>query len=236
MLPRCFHRRRLHHHEVDQSGGPISPPRSSRTIRLVAPDGRVQVYRRPVAASELMKEFPLHLVCHSESFLIGQKVPALSAEEQLQPGQSYFLLPTHFFHSVLSFVTVASSLVAMVTAPPAAAAERRKSFVRPFDIRKTEKGMLQIRISEEVLIGNDDEEEEEVMKEESRRGSSCCKSLWRVCSSEELEKDYKQLVLLGRRRERNSSLETITEHTRTSKRRRWLLFRRNKTKKRELLL
>ncbi|KAJ1685616.1 hypothetical protein LUZ63_017006 [Rhynchospora breviuscula] len=167
MVPWCFH----------MVNGSDSDANMTRTapIRLVGSDGRVKVYHRPVSAAELMKEHPSHLICRSDSFFIGQKVPALSAGERLQPGQSYFILPSQFFHSVLSFVTLASSLLLS----NASNNGKKMAALRPFDIQKTAAGALQIRVCDEFLIDKVKEEEVEI------RG--------RVCSTAELEKEYKEL-------------------------------------------
>lgn len=169
MLPWCFHM-------VTGQDPHHANSTRSEPIRLVGSDGRVIVYHRPVSAAELMKEHPCHLICRSDSFFIGQKVPALSAGERLQPGQSYFILPTQFFHSVLSFVSLASSLLVSNTAQNNG---KKMPALRPFNIQKTAAGALQIRVCDEFLIDKVKEEEAE------RRG--------RVCSSAELEKEYKEL-------------------------------------------
>ncbi|XP_020591374.1 uncharacterized protein LOC110032179 [Phalaenopsis equestris] len=114
-----------------------TPPSGQSTARLIGLDGRVTVYKRRVKVGDLMKEHTCHLVCRSDSFYIGQKVPALSAAEELQLGHSYFLLPSQFFQSVLSFVTIASSL-----------AKGGGGCLRHFDIQLTDTGRLQIRIGE----------------------------------------------------------------------------------------
>jgi PADRE domain len=168
MVPWCFHM--VTGQEPDANSTARSEP-----IRLVGSDGRVVVYHRPVSAAELMKEHPCHLICRSDSFFIGQKVPALSAGERLQPGQSYFVLPSQFFHSVLSFVSLASSLLVSNTQNNG----KKMPALRPFDIQKTAAGTLQIRVCDEFLVGKVTEEELET------RG--------RVCSSAELEKEYKEL-------------------------------------------
>lgn len=168
MLPWCFHM-------VTGQDSDAAHPTRSDPIRLVGSDGQVIVYHRPVSAAELMKEHPCHLICRSDSFFIGQKVPALSAGERLQPGQSYFILPSQFFHSVLSFVSLASSLLVSNTQNNG----KKMPALRPFDIQKTPAGALQIRVCDEFLVNKVKEEEVE------RRG--------RVCSSAELEKEYKEL-------------------------------------------
>ncbi|XP_009421004.2 uncharacterized protein LOC135625839 [Musa acuminata AAA Group] len=189
MIPWCFH-------VVAGSRTSPSPAAQATGIRLIGCDGRVRVYHRPVAAAELMKEHPCHLVCRSDAFFIGQKVPPLAAGDQLQPGHSYFLLPAHFFRSVLSFVTLATSLIG----PNAGVAARKTALLRPFDIHKTASGTLQIRVSDEFL-------RERVREEEICRGSS------KVVSTEALEKEYRTLVRCRSRRWR-PKLETITESER----------------------
>ncbi|KAH0466874.1 uncharacterized protein LOC110100501 [Dendrobium catenatum] len=129
-----------------------TPPSGPSTARLIGLDGRVTVYKRRVKVADLMREHTCHLVCRSDSFFIGQKVPALSEADELQLGHSYFLLPSQFFQSVLSFVTIASSL-----------AKGGRGSLRHFDIHLTDTGKLQIRIGEE--------------EEETKRGRPVCTTL-----------------------------------------------------------
>ncbi|CAA6659681.1 unnamed protein product [Spirodela intermedia] len=65
-------------------------------VKLIRADGGVEVYHRAVSASELMSEHPRHLLCRSDAFTIGQRIPAIPEEEVLQPGEAYFLLPCTF--------------------------------------------------------------------------------------------------------------------------------------------
>ncbi|CAL9191306.1 uncharacterized protein LOC135613506 [Musa acuminata AAA Group] len=191
MIPWCFHVVGLACRPAASSRTSPTPPVQAEGVRLIGSDGRVRVYHRPVAAAELMKEHPCHLVCRSDAFFIGQKVPPLAAGDQLQPGHSYFLLPSHFFHSVLSFVTLATSLLA-----PSGAGKR--ALLRPFDIQKTASGTLQIRVADEFL------------KEESRDGTS------RLVTTEALEKEYRTLVRC-RSSQWKPKLETIRESERRSR-------------------
>ncbi|KAJ0973496.1 hypothetical protein J5N97_021455 [Dioscorea zingiberensis] len=173
LIPWCFH----------LAGAPCKDNnnhhRSAGAIRVIGSDCRIRIYDRSVSVAELMQENPLHLVCRSDSFFIGQRVPTLSPAEHLQPGHSYLLLPATFFHSNLSFANLASSLVAPL---------------RPFDIRKTDSGSLQVRVSDEFL--------ERMAREEKKE--------MRVCTSEDLEKDYRQLVRCKSKRWK-PKLETIRE-------------------------
>ncbi|KAI0513469.1 hypothetical protein KFK09_009491 [Dendrobium nobile] len=166
-----------------------APPKSS-SVKVIGLDGRVIVYNRPVKAEELMKEHACHLVCRSDSFFIGQKLSALSAAEELQMGESYFVLPSQFFQSVLSFVTIASSIAKI-------GGRGGGGSFKPFDIHKTENGKLQIRISEEVeeMIG---EEEEEIKKDGV------------LCTTTDMVKEYEKIVGSNAQRWR-PKLEMIAE-------------------------
>lgn len=177
----------------------VEPP--IRTIKLVKSDGLVKIYDRPVHVSELMMEFPKHMVCRSDSFYIGQKIPPLSENDQLQLGHKYFLLPKHFFQTVLSFVTIASF---------ASSRDSRNAFLKkaaacqPFDIQKTPSGCPRIRVSDEFLSQL---MEEGNIKEENEKGLSKFKS--KVCTTPQLQKDYTQLI--GLSRQWKPKLETIKE-------------------------
>ena len=87
--------------------------------------------------------------------------------------------------------------------------------LRSFDIRKTEKGVLQVRVRDEMIVDKSElaESEEE----------STSKRQLRICGSEELEKEYKQIVGC-RLRQWKPRLETITETTSSERRRRSVLL------------
>ncbi|KAG0495629.1 hypothetical protein HPP92_000320 [Vanilla planifolia] len=148
MIPWCLHVSIPPEHV---SGGETVP---SPSVRLILSDGRVRVFRRAVGAEELMAAHPLHLICRSDSFFIGQKVPPLAAGDVLLPGQSYFLLPAPFFASVLSFVSLASSF-------SSCGGPSKLLLLRPFEIQKTAAGRLQLRVSEEFVDGLREELEKE---------------------------------------------------------------------------
>lgn len=196
-IPWCFHV--MGNHIACIHVPPPEPP--IRTIKIIHSNGHVEIYDRPITASKLMVEFPKHLVCHSDSFFIGQKIPALSENDELKLGHKYFLLPTHFFHSVLSFVTIAS-----FASSDRAAFLKKAASCRPFDIHKTPSGTLQIRVSDEFiskLVG-----EGRIAGEEEEKPKG------RVCTTPELEKDYTRLV---GSKEWKPKLETIKEKEKRKK-------------------
>ncbi|KAG6426669.1 hypothetical protein SASPL_110896 [Salvia splendens] len=179
-IPRCFHR------DYDAKT-PHRRSRSAAVIRLVKSDGMVAIYDTPVTASELMEEFPKHMVCRSDCFYIGQVTPALSHHDRLLPGHNYFLLPANFFQSALSFATFLRCRTAAAGPPP-------------FELEKTAAGGLRVKVTEEMIVQRQKEMEAEA--EVARR-------IVRVCTTPQLRKDYEMLV--GRRLQWKPKLDSISE-------------------------
>ncbi|KAI3989444.1 hypothetical protein MKX01_032546 [Papaver californicum] len=222
--------------QPQQQGGGGGGNTSTTKIKVIKSDGLVKIYHKPISASDLMTEFPKHLICHSDSFYIGQKIQALSEKEKLQLGQTYFLLPQHLFQSVLSFVTIASfataskssSQVSPLTSTPSSilssnslltAKVRKNADVlnkvrscQPFDIRKTTSGSLQIRVSDEFISklmespSSVKEDDEDEDEDENRVKQ-------RICNIPQLQKDYSQLV---GSKQWKPKLETISESSSSS--------------------
>ncbi|XVF14640.1 hypothetical protein REPUB_Repub09cG0078600 [Reevesia pubescens] len=179
-------------------------PEPPRIIKLInSDDGLVKIYDRPIHVSQLMREFPKHMVCRSDSFYIGQKIPALSKDDQLQLGHNYFLLPKRFFQSVLSFVIIAS--FANARSPQSNSQESRNAVLKkaascqPFHIQKSSSGCLRIRVSDEFIWQ---------LMEEGRMKDDIEESWSRICTTPQLQKQYVQLV--GSRHWK-PKLETIKE-------------------------
>lgn len=232
MIPWCFQLMGNHISCVQLQPEPSPPPPSSAaaadddagTVKLILSDGLVKTYHQPVLASELMVQFPKHLVCRSDSFYIGQKIPALSEHDFLQLGHKYFLLPQQFFQSVLTFVTIASFVASQKPQDPSPVPRDvnscRNAFLRkaagcqPFDIQRTPSGCLRIRVSDE-FISQLMEEGRRVEKEASNESGGEQKPIRRVCTTPQLERDYSQLVGSSRRWE--PKLETIRESDKKSR-------------------
>lgn len=186
-------------------------PAASKSIRVVGADGAVRVYEWPVSAAEVMTDNPCHLVCRADAaFTIGQKVPALSAADRLLPGHSYFLLPSQFFHSVLSFVSLASSLL---LAGGDAGGNGGK--VRPFRIRRSPTGALQITVCDQLLVNSD------TSSGGGGSGGGDSSSSSRVCTDEALEKEYREMVKARRERRWTPKLATIGEKCEAETRKNW---------------
>lgn len=76
---------------------------SNGAVKIVTSDGRLLIYtRQAVKAAEIMLENPGHFLCESTHLKIGQRIPGICAEEELERGQVYFLLPMEMLYSVLT--------------------------------------------------------------------------------------------------------------------------------------
>ncbi|KAI3467845.1 hypothetical protein Pfo_024508 [Paulownia fortunei] len=186
-FPRCFHRISCAHLPPEDDTKGSRRRRSNAIIKIIKCDGGVKIYDRPIKAWELMEEFPKHMVCRSDCFYIGQKTPALSHHERLQPGHNYFLLPANFFQSALSFASFLRCRSTLAGRPP-------------FEVEKTPSGSLRIKVTEEMIIQHQKEEEVE---------AEAAQKIIRVCTTPQLRKDYEQLV--GRRHHWKPKLDTIAE-------------------------
>ncbi|KAL6890237.1 hypothetical protein ACP4OV_009000 [Aristida adscensionis] len=187
---------------------PREPPeeKEQAAVRLVGCDGRVRAYRPPVTARELMQQHPRHLVCRADALLIGEKIPAVAPGEELQPGQAYFLLPAHLFRSVLSFVSLASSLLLLLSAAGGGGegGKQKKQPHRPFELHRTAAGALQIKFSDDFLVGSDDGNDDGAAAPAAKKPSV-------LRGDERLEKEYEELVGYGKSRRWAPKLETIQE-------------------------
>lgn len=196
--------------------------KDGKVIKVFKPDGEINVYKKAIKVSEVMTEELM--VCRSDSFYIGQKIPPLEQHDRLQPGHTYFLLPSHLFHSVLSFVTIASFTSSckqhqadehvVVDDSKMKAAFLKKaaaSSCSPFDIQKTPSGTLRIRVSELFIS-------QLMMDQASSKGdhlvnldtSTTTLAADLLCTTPQLHKEYKQLVV-GSRRGWKPKLEMIKE-------------------------
>ncbi|WCJ26695.1 hypothetical protein M5689_008495 [Euphorbia peplus] len=170
------------------------------TIKLIKWDGVVKIYEQPIQVSDVLMEYPKHLVCCSDSFYIGQKIPPLSLNQQLQPGHKYFLLPQHCFQIVLSFLSIASFRKSDDSLQPLL---KKAASCRAFDILKSPSGSLRIRVSDEFIS--------RLMQENEKGGEEEEEGL---CTTPQLQKDYRLLV---RSRHWKPKLETIRENKKEKK-------------------
>ncbi|GMN29775.1 hypothetical protein TIFTF001_002558 [Ficus carica] len=64
---------------------------SGKVIHAV--DGRLSEYKAPTKAKQVTSKYPNCFLGSSETMSVGTCVPRVPDEEDLQPGQIYFLLP-----------------------------------------------------------------------------------------------------------------------------------------------
>eukprot|EP01018_Ginkgo_biloba_P027364 Gb_05765 [translate_table: standard] len=76
--------------------------RNTNSGKVIAFNGRILEFQKPIKAAELMLENPQHFVCHSNALQTGHRIAALSADEELEQGNTYLLLPMDKLRSVVS--------------------------------------------------------------------------------------------------------------------------------------
>ncbi|KAI4305931.1 hypothetical protein L6164_029257 [Bauhinia variegata] len=171
-----------------------SNPSSSSTVKLIFWEGTTRSLEGNHIAGEIMFEFPDKMVCHADSFFIGHPIPALAIDDELMPGQTYFVLPIdRFACNVLS----ASWIASLGSCP-------KKSPVKfgdcPFEYLKGDNGRVLIKLSPEFII-----------KLINKESSGCPGGNNFLCSTPELQKHYEQLVR-SKGQVWSPKLETISEH------------------------
>ncbi|KAJ9141555.1 hypothetical protein P3X46_032080 [Hevea brasiliensis] len=75
---------------------------------LLLSNGSLQIYTKPVKAAELMLENPGNFLCDFSSLKVGQRIHGVSADEELERRQLYFLLPMDLLYSALTQEEMAS--------------------------------------------------------------------------------------------------------------------------------
>ncbi|KZV46504.1 hypothetical protein F511_10609 [Dorcoceras hygrometricum] len=76
---------------------------TNSVVKVLTHDGKLIIYsRRPVIAAEIMLQNPGQFLCESHHFKVGQRILGMCAEEELEGGELYFLLPMEMLYSVLT--------------------------------------------------------------------------------------------------------------------------------------
>ncbi|KAG5253959.1 hypothetical protein OIU78_018800 [Salix suchowensis] len=173
----------------------------SSSVKLIFWEGttRILTGRTKHIAGEIMFENPDMMICHADSFFIGHPVPSLAIDDELVPGQTYFVLPLdRFAFKVLS----ASSLAAFSSSPKRTPINFGES---PFQYIKGADGRVLIKVAPEFIArlvnkGGD----------QDQAGSTGPTDSF-LCSTPELKKHYEQLV--GSKEQTWSpKLDTISEY------------------------
>jgi hypothetical protein len=67
-------------------------------VKVIRPDGTIEVFKRPVMVEELMETYPGHNVCHSSAMIAALTMKsAMSGDRELEGGRLYYVLPSHKF-------------------------------------------------------------------------------------------------------------------------------------------
>ncbi|KAI3467016.1 hypothetical protein Pfo_023679 [Paulownia fortunei] len=91
--------------------------RSPKSARVILPGGEIRQFRQPVKAAELMLESPTYFVVNSKSLNIGRRFSPLLADEDLEFGNLYVMLPMRRVNSIVTAADVAVFLMAANSAP-----------------------------------------------------------------------------------------------------------------------
>ncbi|KAE8662255.1 hypothetical protein F3Y22_tig00113716pilonHSYRG00073 [Hibiscus syriacus] len=75
---------------------------SGGAVKVVFPDGSLQIHTKSVKAADLMVENPGQFVCDSSRLKVGSRVHGLTADDELERRQVYFVLPMDLLYSVLT--------------------------------------------------------------------------------------------------------------------------------------
>ncbi|KAK7300237.1 hypothetical protein RJT34_11077 [Clitoria ternatea] len=149
-------------------------------------------------AGEIMFEFPEMMVCHADSFFIGHPIPALSIDDELMPGQTYFVLPIDLFACHTLSVSSISAFGSYTNKSPV-----KFNGECPFQYLKGSNGRVLIKVMPEFITRL-------MSSTEGNNGSGPCSNSF-LCSTPELQKHYEQLVK-SKDQVWSPKLETISEH------------------------
>ncbi|GKV16705.1 hypothetical protein SLEP1_g27307 [Rubroshorea leprosula] len=76
--------------------------KSSKSIKVVLPDGEIQQLSAPTKAAELMLETPNFFLVNSRSLKIGHRFSPLSADEDLEFDNVYVMFPMKRVNSTVT--------------------------------------------------------------------------------------------------------------------------------------
>ncbi|KAI3723727.1 hypothetical protein L2E82_35484 [Cichorium intybus] len=159
-------------------------------------------------AGEIMFEFPESMICDADCFYIGHTIPALSIDDQLMPGKTYFVLPLDIFSTQ---ILTASSIAAFIAYMPRLTPADLKEC--PLEYIKGSNGRVLIKVKPGFMArhlisrgGDHDDHKGNEGKPSNATNSS-------LCSTPELKKEYEQLVR-SKDQAWSPNLQTISEANR----------------------
>ncbi|XP_058106866.1 uncharacterized protein LOC131250597 [Magnolia sinica] len=154
-------------------------PNSSSPVKLFFWDGTTKMLTGKKLAGELMFQFPDRIICHADSFYIGHPIQALSIDDRLVKGETYFILPVNpFAGQILSTTSLATLSPAPKCKLPISSCNN------PFQYIKGSNGRMMMKVSPEFMM--------RIISGGGEQGCNPSKSP--LCSTPELWKQYKLLV------------------------------------------
>ncbi|GLJ46100.1 hypothetical protein SUGI_0970970 [Cryptomeria japonica] len=190
-------------------------------IQLIHSDGSVEIVDESINAGKIMESFPQHMLCSSDSFYIGQKIPALPHNEKLKMGHMYFLLPRQSFQSVLSLVSLPTLISPIFKASSFPTVRKQGTFVKPFEIEKVAGGPRMKICAEFILMLLEEgklraQEQANFIRQKKESKSHEEEKVevgvtdGRLCNSSDLQMEY-ALLVKPRKQGWKPRLETIQE-------------------------
>lgn len=82
-----------------------------RGIKVIFPSGEIQQLQEPIKAAELMLEMPGFFVVNTRSLHIGRRFSALNADEELEFGNVYLMLPMNKLNSAVTAADMGALLL-----------------------------------------------------------------------------------------------------------------------------
>ncbi|CAM8989347.1 unnamed protein product [Rhodiola kirilowii] len=81
------------------------------TAKLILQDGQLQEFSGPVKVSQLLQKNPASFICNSDDMDFDDVVSAVGADDFLQPGQLYFVMPLNRLKRPLTAAEMAALAV-----------------------------------------------------------------------------------------------------------------------------
>ncbi|XP_027358743.1 uncharacterized protein LOC113867552 [Abrus precatorius] len=82
-----------------------------RGIKVIFPSGEIGQFQEGIKAAELMLDMPSFFVVNTRSLQIGRRFCALNADEDLEFGNVYVMLPMKKLHSAVSAADMGALLL-----------------------------------------------------------------------------------------------------------------------------
>ncbi|KAK7386983.1 hypothetical protein VNO78_27406 [Psophocarpus tetragonolobus] len=166
--------------------------------KLILWDDTMRSLKGKHSAGEIMFEFPDKVICHADSFFIGHPIPALALEDELMPGEAYFVLPIN----CLTCKTLSLSSILSLGSH-----HNKYTNIKfgecPFEYLKGSNGRVLIKVMPEFIT--------RLINRDKRSGCPNSNDNNFLCDTPELKKHY-QILVKSKNQVWSPKLETISEY------------------------